>query len=160
MGAKLSTGGGKKRGKYGANADMHVIPFIDILLVLLIIFMVAAPIPTVDVKVDLPPPVPPPKEEIELKKPTLVDIVDVGDGTAQVFVDGTLTDPSTLSQAVLARISVNAPGSPNRLLEDVKVRAAQTLPYAAVMGVMATLQEARFGAVTLVAETAIDPSEL
>jgi biopolymer transport protein ExbD len=159
MGAKLSTGGGKKRGKYGANADMNVIPFIDILLVLLIIFMVAAPIPTVDVKVDLPPPVPP-QETTEPKIPTLVDIVDPGDGTAQVFVDGRLSDTSTLARDVLGAISVNAPGSENRLLEDVKVRAAQSLPYAQVMGVMATLQEAQFQAVTLVAETALDPSEL
>ena len=36
------------------NHDINVTPFIDVMLVLLIIFMVAAPLATVDVKVDLP----------------------------------------------------------------------------------------------------------
>jgi biopolymer transport protein ExbD len=157
MGAKLSTGGGKKRGKYGANADMNVIPFIDILLVLLIIFMVAAPIPTVDVKVDLPPPVPPIAED-DPKKPTLVDIVMAADGSAQVFVDSALTEVPDLFNTTYGRVAINVPGSPNPLLEEVKVRAEQRLPYVEVMRVMATLQEGGFNAVSLVAETAIDPS--
>jgi len=55
MAAKVSSGN-----KGGPMADPNVIPFIDILLVLLIIFMVTAPIPTVDIRVDLPPPNPVP----------------------------------------------------------------------------------------------------
>src|SRR5215213_2180578 len=53
MAAKLSSGGG---GKYTetANAEINVTPFVDVMLVLLIIFMVAAPLATVSVKVDLP----------------------------------------------------------------------------------------------------------
>jgi biopolymer transport protein ExbD len=161
MGAKVASGGGKKkRGAYAANADMNVIPFIDILLVLLIIFMVAAPVPTVDVKVDLPPPVPPIESQEEPKKPTLVDIVDPGDGTTQVFVDGRFTEVADLNRNVFGAISVNVPGSGNPLEEEVKVRAAQTLPYASVMGVMATLQEGGFIGVTLIAETALDESQM
>ena len=53
MAAKLSGSGG---GKYTveANSEINVTPFVDIMLVLLIIFMVAAPLATVDVNVDLP----------------------------------------------------------------------------------------------------------
>ena len=53
MAAKLSSGGG---GKYQieANSEINVTPFVDVMLVLLIIFMVAAPLATVDVNVDLP----------------------------------------------------------------------------------------------------------
>jgi biopolymer transport protein ExbD len=156
MGAKLSGGGGNE-----PNSEMNIVPFIDILLVLLIIFMVAAPIPTTDVKVDLPPPVPPqdpPKDKP--KKPTVVDIRDDGTGSPQIFVDTQITDESMLAEKVLERVTINVPDSPNRLLETVRVRADQTLPYASVMGTMAILQEANFTKVSLVAEDAIDESML
>jgi biopolymer transport protein ExbD len=158
MGAKLSGGSG---GDLTPNSEPNIIPFIDILLVLLIIFMVAAPIPTTDVKVDLPPPVPPPDQpQDEPKRPTIVDVRDDGTGVAQIFVDGQLTEEDNLADKVLERITVNVPGSPNRLLETVRVRADQTLPYASVMGTMALLQEENFQKVSLVAEDAIPESAL
>ena len=54
MGAKIGGSGG---GKYEeeANASINVTPFVDVMLVLLIIFMVAAPLAAVTVKVQLPP---------------------------------------------------------------------------------------------------------
>src|SRR6201996_9398746 len=54
MAAKL---GGAKGGKYslGQNSDINVTPFVDIMLVLLIIFMVSIPPATIAIKVDLPP---------------------------------------------------------------------------------------------------------
>jgi biopolymer transport protein TolR len=60
MGASLSTpgrkGGRRRRGvpRYGAMADINMTPFIDVMLVLLIIFMVAAPLLATGVAVDLP----------------------------------------------------------------------------------------------------------
>jgi biopolymer transport protein ExbD len=157
MGAKLSGGGGDLT----PNSEPNIIPFIDILLVLLIIFMVAAPIPTTDVKVDLPPPVdqPPPDNE-EPKRPTVVDVRDDGTGNAQIFVDGEVTDREGLADKVLERITINVPGAPNRLLETVRVRADQTLAYSEVMGTMAILQEKNFQKVSLVAEDAIPETAL
>ena len=61
MAAKLSGSGG---GKYTveANAEINITPFVDIMLVLLIIFMVAAPLATVSVPVTLPRAVAPPAQ--------------------------------------------------------------------------------------------------
>src|SRR4026207_1054761 len=75
-------GGGKKR--FGDNAEINVTPFVDVMLVLLIIFMVAAPLATVNIKLDLPPPnpdTPPPQVE-----PIFVSLQDTG----QIFI-GTQT---------------------------------------------------------------------
>ena len=59
MGAKIGGGGGG-RFDLGQNSDINVTPFVDVMLVLLIIFMVAIPAATVSIKLDLPPAVPPP----------------------------------------------------------------------------------------------------
>jgi biopolymer transport protein ExbD len=86
MAAKISAPGhgGGKRGRLDVTADPNVIPFIDVMLVLLIIFMIAAPIASVDIQVDLPdskiiPSQRPPK-------PTWVSLQDDGEGHLQVFV--------------------------------------------------------------------------
>jgi biopolymer transport protein ExbD len=55
MGAKLSGPAGQAGGATRHNADINVTPFVDIMLVLLIIFMVAAPMATVSLRLDLPP---------------------------------------------------------------------------------------------------------
>ena len=53
MAAKLA-GGGKGARQLAQNSDINVTPFVDVMLVLLIIFMVAAPMLTVGVPIDLP----------------------------------------------------------------------------------------------------------
>ena len=75
MAAKL---GGVKGGKYslGQNADINVTPFVDVMLVLLIIFMVSIPAATVAIKIDLPPAVNTPDTPKE--KPTYISIQQDG----------------------------------------------------------------------------------
>ncbi|MGE0830561.1 MAG: biopolymer transporter ExbD, partial [Hyphomonadaceae bacterium] len=70
--------GGGRRGRLEVSSDPNVIPFIDVMLVLLIIFMIAAPIASVDIKVDIPrskiiPSQRPPK-------PTWITLQDQGQG--------------------------------------------------------------------------------
>src|SRR5882757_9186505 len=70
MAAKLA-GGGKGRYELGQNADINVTPFVDVMLVLLIIFMVAAPMATTSIRIDLPPAGNSVKDQ---KKPTFLSI--------------------------------------------------------------------------------------
>src|SRR6202012_4869548 len=76
MGAKLGGGGGG-RFDLGQNSDINVTPFVDVMLVLLIIFMVAIPAATVSIKLDLPPAVPPPPGT-KVKEPILINVQSGG----------------------------------------------------------------------------------
>src|SRR6202012_1132648 len=72
MGAKLSSGGGG-RFDLGQNSDINVTPFVDVMLVLLIIFMVSLPPAIASIKLDLPPATPPkngekPKEPVGINR--------------------------------------------------------------------------------------------
>ncbi len=50
----LNSNSGKKRKRYSQMSEINVTPFVDVMLVLLIVFMVTAPLLTVGVPVDLP----------------------------------------------------------------------------------------------------------
>ncbi len=144
---------GKVSSSGGSISEPNVIPFIDILLVLLIIFMVTAPIPTVDIKVDLPPPNPrvlPPDPD---KKPTLVSIRE-GAGV-EVYVDGLIVEPSQLGARVFERAQANNPNAEN-VYKDARiiVRADQNTAYANVIETMSTLQETGFLKVSIFSERA------
>src|SRR6202012_2410297 len=88
MAAKL---GGAKGGKYalGQNSDINVTPFVDIMLVLLIIFMVSIPPATIAIKVDLPPALKNPNQPNP--RPTYISIKREGE---ILFVD----KPTSLPQ--------------------------------------------------------------
>lgn len=149
MGAKV---GGSKDGPV---SEPNVIPFIDILLVLLIIFMVTAPIPTVDIRVDLPPPNPVPIR-LEGLNPTIVGIRE-GAAGMEVFVDQETVTLSTLGERTLDHAIRN---NPALNVEDIYaearifVRADQSTAYANVVNVMSQLQEEGFAKVGIFAELA------
>ena len=150
MGAKV---GGSKDGPV---SEPNVIPFIDILLVLLIIFMVTAPIPTVDIKVDLPPPNPVPIK-LEGLNPTIIGIREVPGAGLQVFVDAEIVTMSTLSDRALDHAIVNNPAlNAEDIYAKAKifVRADQSTAYGNVVNVMSLLQEAGFANVGIFAELA------
>src|SRR5918996_1450960 len=108
MAGKLASSGGKK-GRHDVTADPNVIPFIDVMLVLLIIFMIAAPIATVDIQVDMP------DARItasrRVAKPTWVSLQDDGTGVTRLFV---MNDPVTLDQLgqrTYDTVNINSPNA-------------------------------------------------
>ena len=127
--------------KDGPVSEPNVIPFIDILLVLLIIFMVTAPIPTVDIRVDLPPPNPVPIR-LEGLNPTIVGIRETPAGMA-IYVDEEIVqhvatrrphagsrDPQQSGARTSSEIYAEA---------RIFVRADQSTAYGNVVNVMSRL---------------------
>ena len=132
MAAKLAGQGG---GKYdlGNNSEINVTPFVDILLVLLIIFMVAVPMATVSIKLDLPPATPP--SDAHPKPPKVLSIQASGD----IFIDQQKTDFSRLVADVAAAL-----GGANPRGDTVYIRADKAVRYAEFMQVLNTLQDGGF----------------
>ena len=147
-------------GKVGGNkggpvSEPNVIPFIDILLVLLIIFMVTAPIPTVDIRVDLPPPNPVPIQ-LEGLHPTIIGIRETPGGLA-IYVDEETVALSQLGQKTLEHAEKNNPALEFRDLyakAKIFVRADQSTAYGNVVNVMSQLQEEGFVQVGIFSELA------
>jgi TonB system transport protein ExbD (group 1) len=130
---------GVKRHAYPQNAEMNVTPFVDVMLVLLIIFMVAAPLATVNVPVDLPPAsenqVPPPLE------PVYISIQQDG----SVFLGDDRTDLDHVVEAVDGRAAGNH-------VERIFLRCDQRVVYGKLMEVMNRLQDAGYYKIGLVAQ--------
>jgi biopolymer transport protein ExbD len=117
--------------------------------------MVTAPIPTVDIRVDLPPPNPVPIR-LEGLNPTIVGIRETASGLA-VYVDEEVVQMSQLSERTLDHAIRN---NPALNVEDIYaearifVRADQSTAYGNVVNVMSQLQEEGFARVGIFAELA------
>ena len=140
MGAKLSGSGG---GRYTveANSEINVTPFVDVMLVLLIIFMVAAPLASVTVQVALPPAVA--KASPNPPKPVYISIQPGG----ALYIGDFPTDLSTLGDDLRKQIGTRNPGK-----ERIFIRADKDVLYGDFMGVMNMLQDNGFYSVALVGE--------
>jgi biopolymer transport protein ExbD len=141
MAAKLSSGGG---GRYEEkqNAEINVTPFVDVMLVLLIIFMVAAPLASVTVKVVLPPAVA--KPGTNPPKPVYISLQPNG----SLFVQDFRTDLPSLGDDL--RKNLGTKRDPTK--ERIFIRADKEVLYGDFMGVMNMLQDNGFYSVALVGE--------
>jgi biopolymer transport protein ExbD len=145
MGAKL---GGQGGGRFdlGQNSDINVTPFVDVMLVLLIIFMVAIPAATVSIKLDLPPAIPPPPGT-KVKEPILINI-QAGGG---VFIGEKPTSLPTLPADLSRTLTADDPTLPPTQ-QRVYIRADRQVRYGDFMSVMNTLQGNGFYQVALINE--------
>lgn len=140
MAAKLAGSGGGKF-EIEQNSEINVTPFVDVMLVLLIIFMVAAPLASVSVKVDLPPAVAKPSPNPP--KPVYISIQKSGD----VFIGDSATSTDTLGEDLKTNIGKRDPAK-----ERIFIRADKETLYGDFMGVMNALQDAGFYSVALIGE--------
>jgi len=145
MAAKLGGGGGG-RFDLGQNSDINVTPFVDVMLVLLIIFMVAIPAATVSVKLDLPPAIPPPPGA-KVEEPVLINIQQGG----TVYIGDRATDLDRLTGDLSAILTQKDPSKP-ATEQRVYIRADRTVRYGDFMSVMNTLQGNGFYQVALINE--------
>jgi biopolymer transport protein ExbD/biopolymer transport protein TolR len=120
-------------------ADMNVTPLVDVMLVLLIVFMVAAPLMAVGVPVDLPKVQ---AKQLNDQKPPIVVSID---STGSFFIDQTAID----SEQLLPTLSSNSENDKER---RIHVRGDRTIAYGKVMEVMGLINGAGFTKVALVAE--------
>jgi biopolymer transport protein TolR len=139
MGADLKKRGGGRKSKYSPMAQINVTPFVDVMLVLLIIFMVTAPLLSTGVKVDLPQTSA--KTLSEEDKPLSVSLRADG----KVFLQDTEVQPETLVERIRAIGDVSKE-------TRIFVRADENLSYGKVMKVMGMINGAGFNKVALVTQ--------
>jgi biopolymer transport protein TolR len=138
--------GGRKSGRgrrgvprYGAMADINMTPFIDVMLVLLIIFMVAAPLLTTGVSVDLPR-ASATALNVE-RKPIAVSLNEQG----QLYI----MDEPIADADLVAKLQV---ASQSDVDQRIYLRASKAVPYGRVAEIMAAVTTAGYKKVALVTE--------
>jgi biopolymer transport protein TolR len=134
----MAFGGGQSEGG-GSISDINVTPLVDVMLVLLVIFMVTAPILQQGVTIDLPKVAAAPLagEEEQL----VVNVNKAG----QVF----LNDTPIALDALTSKLAAIRAARPDR---QVFVRADQTVPYGQVMKTMSAVRDSGLTKIGLVTE--------
>ncbi len=145
MGVTAAPKAGGRRGRrarrHGAIAEINMTPFIDVMLVLLIIFMVAAPLIATGVPIDLPQTGAKPINVDQ--KPVTIAI----DGKGQIF----LQDQPTLEPDLVLKLQGMAKDGFD---QRIYVRGDRQVDYGRVASVMSTITSAGFKRVALVTEPA------
>jgi biopolymer transport protein TolR len=146
MGAQLATGsggGGRRRrrrsGRRAAMSDINVTPMVDVMLVLLVIFMVTAPLITAGVDVDLPKANA--SQMTGQDEPLVVSLTKDG----SIYIMDTQVDRDTLV-AKLKAITANKADT------RIFVRGDKAIDYGQVMDVMGRINQAGFTKVALIAD--------
>ncbi len=130
---------GRGKGRYRPLAEINVTPLVDVMLVLLIVFMVAAPLMTSGVNVDLPKASAAPLSQDS--EPVTVSVNAEG----KVF----LQENEAALPDLVARLQAASDGKTDR---RVYVRGDKGISYGRIMEVMATITQGGFTKVALLAE--------
>ena len=143
-----STRGGGRRGRGSRRrpmSEINVTPFVDVMLVLLIIFMVTAPLLTAGVPIDLP-------DSRVAQLPSDHQQVTISiDQAGYVYIDDAAVELGGLPQA-LESIPRSGEGP------DITLRADRALDYGRVMAVMGELNRAGLNRISLITNSAAPAS--
>ncbi len=116
-------------------AEINVVPYIDVMLVLLIIFMVTAPLLTQGIKVELPKAGAEPIEDVSDQPPLVVSV----DATGNLYINvGDDEDEPVTGKDIVARVAAVLRNRPNT---PVLVKADRAVAYGNVVGAMVLLQQ-------------------
>lgn len=137
---------GRRKNKLKLIAEINVVPYVDVTLVLLIVFMVTAPLLMQGVDVDLPQAPSAPLEDTP-NEPLIVSIK--ADGSLFLNLGAAADKPIAIEllQQRVTKVIKQAPATPVLIWGD------QNIPYGEVVGLMTRLQSAGARSVGLVTET-------
>lgn len=138
MGIKLSGGGGSPY-TVEQNSDINVTPFVDVMLVLLIIFMVTIPAATTSIKLDMPPA----DGAAAGKPPVFVSVM----GPEDLYIGARKTSLATLDADLRTALHSAAP-----LSERVLIRADKDVDYGAFVTVLNRLKADGYTRIALINE--------
>lgn len=139
---KQSSGAGRRRRRGGAQpmAEINITPFVDVMLVLLIIFMVAAPLLTVGVPVELPKTA---AQALPAEQEEPLTVTITADGVVQI-----MTTETARGELIDKLRAVAAEREGDRVF----LRADGAVPYAEVMEIMGALNAGGFSNIGLVTD--------
>lgn len=137
-----------QRIKKPLNSDMNVVPYIDVMLVLLVIFMVTAPMITSGIKVDLPEANSTPIESKDA--PAMVTLSD--NGTYHLEYNEHKGEALSLDEVTTILTEAQQQADNNNTKLSVVIRGAKTRPYGEVISLMSSLQDAGLTQVGLLTE--------
>lgn len=123
-------------------SEINVTPFVDVMLVLLVIFMVTAPMMTSGVKVEVPQTT---HEKMDIDPKGLIISVD---GSRKVTINDYQLNPEELAERLPKILE-------SRQAEEVYLKADKSLPYGFVMSVMASIREAGVEKIGMVTDPAV-----
>jgi biopolymer transport protein ExbD len=125
--------------------EINVTPFIDVMLVLLIIFMVAAPLATVDIQVNLPASTAEPRQRPD--KPLYLTVKSESDCRVRSDLTLALGNDPVARERLHGALDAAAKGEKETV---IFLRADKTVPYGELMDVMNVLRRAGYLRVALV----------